>query len=153
VIGDSIDSRYHHPVSDTENDSFTAVTYFPALNEFQANGTYFFSTEPLYINTTYSFDAITRSVARVADVAYDKLVPGEDKDDKCLTDLGTSKFIQNMPYMSHCSVDVSCELIEDFQDGNSAISTLNIYRIASTAKCDAGRFSTERTIYVDAKTF
>jgi hypothetical protein len=120
------------------------------MNKEPQSGKYFVSTKPLDKEVIYYFTGNNRSGI----VKYDKLhTAASQVDNLCLR--GASKnpeFTPTMPYMSYCSVDVSCDLIENIDDSNSTTFTLNIYRISSTAKCDVGRFSTERTIYVDAKT-
>ena len=56
------------------------------------------------------------------------------------------------PYMANCSVAVLCQSVEDIIDANTATGEVNVYRISSTSRCDAGQWTTERSINVEAKT-
>lgn len=58
----------------------------------------------------------------------------------------------NTANMEACSVNVACDELLNVNDTNSPTGTVNIFRLTSTASCDSGRFITQRSINVEAKT-
>lgn len=83
-----------------------------------------------------------------------KLFPLDNTQGPCDNSLPPNHF-NSTQYMENCQfIELSCRAVEDINDANtSGSSTLvTVYRITSTASCDSGQWTTQRSINVEAKT-
>lgn len=83
-----------------------------------------------------------------------KLFPLDNSKGPCDNSVPPNDFT-NAKYMENCQfIELSCRSIDDVSDANTigGSALVTVYRITSTASCDSGQWTTQRSINVEAKT-
>lgn len=83
-----------------------------------------------------------------------RLFPLDNTKGPCDNSLPPNSF-NSTKYMENCQfIELSCRSVEDINDANAGTSSslVTVYQITSTASCDSGQWTTQRSINVEAKT-